>query len=95
MTRKTWTDRVKRRWRGSCVFTTLIVMNEKKTKNYGGVCIVVGPRLVPYTQSVESNLIGRFLSITLRGQQDTETYIIVAYRPNPGYFLIGNETVWQ
>ena len=53
-------------------------MEEMEIKNYEGVCIVVGARLAPYVQEVERNSLGRFLLVTLRGQQNQETTIIVA-----------------
>ena len=64
-------------------------------KNFGGVCVVVTDRLTPYIESVRIIAQGKYISVTLRGQQGKRTTLICAYQTNPGSALSGDATVWR
>ena len=43
------------KWKGSQVFVASIDMEKREEIFFGGVCIVVGPRIASYVQKVENN----------------------------------------
>ena len=94
--RNKWRGEVTRVWRHAKVFFTSIDKPAIATADHvqGGACLIVTDRWASRIVAHRSDDLGRWVWVTLRGQQNKRLTIVSMYRPNPGGKNDGPTTVW-
>ena len=91
-----WERVVRRVWPRSRIFYSAIKSEDNnEVHRQGGVCLIVTCKWAPSVEEATLDDVGRWVSITLKGQGKKRVTVITAYRPGDGSVTSNSGTVWR